>query len=325
MKSTKMCRQWTLLFLLGVLAYRLPGAQEIPLDGYAAIVNDRIITVSDVMAVVQPLERQLRATYEGEEFESRMVEAFTDARESLIERALILEEYESQEGALPEQAIDERIEQIISERFNNDRGAFMDALAQQRITMDVWRKQVEEQIVISILRRQEVNNRINVSPSDVRELYEQRLSEYKLPAKAKLRMIVLNKGSTPEDQKVKREEAQNILAKLRAGEDFAVVARSVSEGSKAQRGGDWGWTDPDILRPELQEAVHDLQPGQISDIVEVNDELYIVKVEARQNASVVPFEEVQQELEEELRRAEAERLYETWINRLKSKYFVKIY
>lgn len=308
------------------IALCAPGVgQGIPVDGYAAIVNDRIITVSDVMQVVQPIERQLRETYQGDELQVKMEEAFKDARDSLVERALILVDFEHQEGQLPERAIDDRIDDIIRERFNNDRTALLETLAEERITPGEWRDQVMEQIVISLLRRQEVSQRINISPADVRARYEEHIEEYHVPEKVKLRMITLNKGATEEDRQVKRKEAEQILARLKEGEDFANLAKQSSEGSKASRGGDWGWTDPAILRPELRAVAEKLEAGMTSGILDLGEELYILRVEARQNASVIPMEDVQEDLALELRKEIGQRLYEEWMARLKNKYFVKIY
>ncbi len=300
-------------------------AEPVPVDGYAALVNDRIVTVTEVMATAQPIQRQLQGRYTGEELEERMLAAYREALDSLVERALILEDFESQEGDIPAQVVDDRIDEIIYDRFDNDRAAFLEALAEERVSPEEWRKQVKDQIVIGLLRRQEVADRVSVSPRDVHALYDKRAEEYHVPARTKVSMVVLNKGGTPEDRAVKREEARQVLARLEAGEDFAGLARAVSEGSRASRGGEWGWIDPGILRPELQDALQHIEPGDHSPVLEVGDELYILKVEARQNASVVPFDEVRDDLEEELRQAAAADLYAAWIARLRSKHFVKLY
>ena len=301
------------------------AADPVAVDGYAAIVNDRVITVTDVLAIVQPIQRQLLQTYEGEELETRLRQAFTDARDSLIEQALILEEFEEQEGSLPEQIVDERIDGIIHERFNDDRAAFMQALAEDRLNPEDFRQQIRDQVVVSILRRQEVTDRVMISPRDVRARYDEKADEYSVPAKAKASMIVLNKGTTSEDNSAKQEEAEQVLARLEEGEDFAAVAREVSEGSHASRGGDWGWIDPTILTPKLRTALDAIEAGQHSGIIDVGEELYILKVDARQNASVVPYEEVRDELKSELRQEIAASLYNAWAERLKNKHFIKLF
>jgi peptidyl-prolyl cis-trans isomerase SurA len=315
----------TSFLLLGMLAHAQLLNPQIPIDGYAALVNDRVITVGDVMATVQPIERQLKATYAGEELEEKMLDAYQDARNALVERSLILEEFKKMEGNLPERVVDNRLNDIISERFDDDRTAFLKALSDEGVTLEEWRNQVRDQLVITILRRQEIVDRIVISPSAVRNLYDERQKEYQVPEKVKLRMIVLNKGTTPEDMEVKRTEAQQILDRLSAGEDFEAVAKEVSEGSKASRGGDWGWIEPTILQEDLAQAAAALEAGQYSSVVNLEEEIYILFIEARKNASVISFNEVREDLDRELRQAEGKKLEQEWMARLKSKHFVNIY
>jgi parvulin-like peptidyl-prolyl isomerase len=271
------------------------------------------------------VQRQLLQTYQGEELETRLKQAFDDARDSLVEQALILEAFEEQGGTLPPQVVDERVNSVIHSRFNDDRAAFLQALEEDRLTPERFRDQIRDQLVVSILRRQEVTDRVIISPRDVRARYDAKADEYSVPAKAKVSMIVLNKGATDEDLLAKKEEAEQVLQRLGAGEDFAAVARDVSEGSRAARGGDWGWVDTAILKEDLRTAADGLEAGTHSGVIDAGDEFYILKVEARQNASVVPFEEVREELTAELRQEEAAKLFDTWIDRLKNKYFVRIY
>lgn len=300
-------------------------ARGMRVDGYAAMVNQRVITIGDVLDYIQPVQMKLAETYEGEELQKRVSAAMSEQLETLIERALILEEFTLKGGTIPDRLVDDRINGMISDRFKNSRTAFFEALSQERLTLDEWREQTREQLIISVMRRQEVGDRVIVSPRAVRETYEARLDTYRVPEQVKLQMIVLHQGATAEDQKVKREEAEKIRAKLLAGEDFGEVAKASSEGNRAAEGGDQGWLEPSSLRAELTAVVDQLEPGRISEVVEAGDELYLLKVEARKNESILPFDEARKGIEKELRMAEEERLYKTWIVRLRRKFYVKVY
>lgn len=316
------------IVLAACVAACLPAvasARGLRVDGYAATVNKRVITVGEVLAYVQPVQMKLAERYEGAELEEHVAEAMAEQLDALIERALILEEFTLKGGTIPDRLVDDRINGMISERFKNSRTAFLEALSQERLTLDDWREETRDQLIVSIMRRQEVGDRVIVSPRAVREAYESRLDTYRVPEQVKLLMIVLHKGATAEDQKVKREEAEQIRAKLVAGEDFAEIAKASSEGSKAAEGGDQGWLEPSSLRPELTNVVAQLEAGRVSEVVEAGDEFYLLKVEARKNASVMPFDEARKGIEKELRMAEEERLYKAWIERLKRKFYVKVF
>jgi peptidyl-prolyl cis-trans isomerase SurA len=302
-----------------------PAAGSVYEDGYAAQVNTNIITMSDVLAAIQPVEKQLRETYEGEELDREMEKLFKQGLDSLIERELILADFVAQKGELPARIVDEEINNVIRDRFDNNRVEFYKALAEERMTLDEWREETRKRLVVSLLRRREVGDRVSLSPLALREEYERRADEFRVPEQVGLRVIVLNKGTNDEDRVAKQSEAEAIRARVEAGEDFAQLARSESEGIKASEGGDLGWLDPASLRRELVDVVKALEPNQVSGVVETEDEFWIVRLEGRKKASAKPYEDVSKDLEQELRKKEADRLYNAWMERLKRKYFVKIF
>jgi parvulin-like peptidyl-prolyl isomerase len=122
----------------------------------------------------------------------------------------------------------------------------------------------------------------------------------------------------------RRAEAQKIREALAGGADFATLARKVSQDEKAALGGDCGWMAASELRAELAEAAKGLAAGGISPVVEAGGDCYILKVEERQAAGRVSFEEARPEIEKRLRKQESERLYDAWIERLKREAYVEI-
>ncbi len=324
-----MLKRLSILLLAGLLAAPAgraePRYRAIPIDSFAALVNARVITIGDVLEVFQPVEQQLRDTYSGRELDSKLEAAFTNALNALIDRALILEDFAKSGGNLPDRAVDDHINEIIHDRFNNNQAAFLDALAESRMTLADWRAEMKDRLVVMILRRKEVNDRIAITPNEIRAVYDGNLDKYRVPEQVKLRMIVIGKGVSANDERVKRREAEEIRERLLDGESFSVVAKEVSEGPKAAQGGDMGWLEPTALKTEIRAAIAGLAPGQISPVIESAEDFYLVQVEARKNASVQPFEQVRDEIETQLRNDEGSRLYDAWMARLRNKHFVRIF
>jgi peptidyl-prolyl cis-trans isomerase SurA len=299
------------------------GAEGIPLDGYAAKVHDRVITVGDVLKVLEPVERQLRQKASGLEFEKQMEEAYEQALEALIERALVVDDFEQRGGTLPDTAVDSRIEETIRNKFRNDRVAFQKALEEEGLTFDEWRAELRAQIIVSVMRDREVDSKVAVSPREVREAYERDIARYRVPEQVELRMIRISRGRTPEELEVKRRQMEDVRRRILAGEDFGAVAQAVSEGTKASVGGYWGWVEPESRREELAEAMACLEPGEVSDLVETEEDLYLIRIEARREEHVIPFETVRDEIQETLRKERAKILYDEWMQRLKKRAFIR--
>jgi len=299
-------------------------ARGIPVDGYAAVVNNRVITVGRSPAQIQPVRMQIETAYEGEELEQKLAEAYDAALRSLIERALIIEAFARAGGSVPDRLVEDQVSSFISERFNNNRAAFLEALTEERMTIEDWREETRNRLIVSIMRRREVSDRVVISPRAVRDLYERNEEKYRTPEQVKLRMIMLQRGTSEEEQTVKRAEALKIRERLLAGDDFAELARTESEGARATQGGDFGWIEPGSLRPELAAVAAQIEAGRVSDIIETESELYILKVEARKKAAVMPFDDVRGEIEADLRRQEEDRLYAAWMDRLYRRFYVRI-
>ncbi len=298
-----------------------------PDDGFAAIVNERVITVGDVREFAQAGELQMRDAFAGEELKRRRQELFNNARDLLIEQALIVEEFNALGGQIPDRVVDDRIKDFIVERFENDRAKFLAALAEDQITLDEWRARVRERIIVSLLRRQEVLDRVKIAPASLLAAYNARAEAWAVPARAKLRLIVLRLPENADAAAVEERRQLAIRARGRvvAGESFADIAREISQDGKAAAGGDWGLREPADFSEPLRSVIERLAPGEVSDPLETPEAFYLAVVEERQPARVRPLEEVRAELESELRQAEADRLYQRWIERLKRRFYVQLF
>ncbi len=312
--KVQMCFVLVSLFMLN---FDIDG-KPIPVDGYAAMVNNRIITVKEVLSAMRPYEEKFKQLYTGAELEKKMEEAYENALNSLIERELIMDYFDNQkEFVLPDTAVNSRADEIIRNRFKNDYAAFRKALDSEGMTFDEWKKMLRTSIVISLLRDREVDKKIVISPQQVREYYQAHLADYQTPLKVKVRAIVINIGGTDEEKAAKRKEAEAIRKKLISGEDFAELATKVSEGYKADAGGDWGWIEPASRKEAIAKTLENIAINQISPVIETDDAIYIFKAEDRKNASTIPFEEVSSAITEKLKREMADQLYTNWIERLK--------
>jgi parvulin-like peptidyl-prolyl isomerase len=293
-------------------------------DGVKAIVNDTVITYAQVEEFAAPAAEALRRQYAGQPdvFQQKLTAALNDSLEQLVERQLILHDFDVEGYKLPDSVVDELVQDRIRDRFG-DRVTLTKTLQAQGLTYEQFRKGIRDQYIESALRNQNVSREIIISPYKVETYYLTHQDDFKVEDEIKLRMIVLNKNSA--DDTNAPSLAREILAKIKEGATFSEMASVYSQGSQRSQGGDWGWVERSVLRKELADVAFTLKPGQISDVIETPEACYLTLVEQTRPAHVKPLTEIRSDIEKTLRTQEQSRLQKQWIDSLKKKTFIRYF
>ena len=296
------------------------------MDGVAAHVNDSIVTVGEVKEAMAPAVPQLRQVYEGAELAAKMKELYNDVLDDLINAKLILKAYDAdtkinKDGF--EKYIEKKVSEFIQDRFGGDRQEFLKALREEHMSMEEWRRRMRERIIVGMMRSREVDAQIVISPKDVLHVYNANPKKYYREERVNIRVILIHGSTHATDRVVREASAKNALAKARGNADFADLARKLSEDGKAGAGGDWGWVETRDLRPELAVPIKKLDKNAVSDVILMDGDFYLVKLEDRHLAGPVPFEEVRTAIERDLRRKDAKRLSAIWMERLRKDAYIQ--
>jgi parvulin-like peptidyl-prolyl isomerase len=329
--------------LVYLVAVGLVQGAEI-IDGVAAVVNDKVITYSEVREYVQPVAAQLRRSYSGAELLEKVRAAHLDALNNLIERYLILQEFKEKGYSFPETVVDEQMNDIIANDFGGDRAAFIKTLQAENMTLAKYREQLRDRIIIQAMRNRRAQQEIVVSPAKVEQYYQEHLDDFKEEDQIKLRMILIKRNkdealpaptlelktnetaaAAPPPVDVRRKMAEEILAKLDTGDSFESLAKIYSEGREAQKGGEWGWVKRDELRKELSDTAFALRAGQHSRVIETPDGYYLLQVEEIKTARHRPLSEVRDEIEKILLQQQRAKMQADWVKELRAKAYIKMY
>lgn len=315
-----------LMLLAGSLTL---GAAEEVINGIAAVVNGEVVTFSQVRELVAAREKSAAELYRGQELETKIKEMRREAVNDLIDRALILQEFRKKEFNIPSYIIDDSIQRIIRQDFGGDRTAFIRTLQAQGYTMARFRDVEKDKITVQAMRQSKTSDNIIVSPVKIREYYNSHSAAYTSTEQVKLRMIVLKEGATagdaPSDPSVgKKQMAGEIREKLAGGAEFDRLAQMYSEDSTNEAGGDWGWIERKTLNEELAKVAFSLKPGEISQVIPLDNSYYILMVEAKKPAVTKPLSEVQPEIVQTLVQEEKLKGQERWLKELRAKAYIKI-
>jgi len=295
-------------------------------DGIAAVVNDRLITFSDVRELATPAIQNAYRLYTGEERDRKVQQAGVDALNTLVERALILQEYKEKGYHIPDHVFEGRTREIIEEQYGGDKSALIRTLQARGMTLDQWKERfVREPFIVQALRQKEVSADVVISPATIEKYYNENKAKFSLPYQVKLRMIVIKKEAGVSSAEA-RELARNLWEKLEAGADFAALANVYSGGGQKNPGGDWGWVDKESgLRKELAEVAFNLPAGQHSKVVETEDGCYIVQVDEVRPARARALAEVRGEIEKTLAQEMRADRQRQWMERLKKKAYIRYF
>jgi len=293
-----------------------------PVDGFAAVVNNRIITVGDVVERVRPALQQLQGQYRGSELVERQADVFEEGLDRLIEHHLILARAQNEGAELPRRVVRDQRDSMLRERFGNDENRLREALNAVGKTEAEWEQELKEQMLVQSMIQQMIRARIHVSPREIREAYAERKDRFRSEQELHLRAIAFRPPAAGMEQR-REERIQGAKEALAAGETFAEVAKKYSDGPSAGRGGDEGWVNLSRLPQVLREGVDATEIGEITPLIESPTMSYIFKVEDRRGGEVLPLAEVQDDLERELRDKKFTRNYETWIDELSRQFTVQ--
>jgi peptidyl-prolyl cis-trans isomerase SurA len=318
-----------LFSLLVAIVFLTPGiraAEPQVIDGVAAVVNGDVITFSQVEELSGPQERTLREQYTGVDLIDKIKEARLSALNDLINRQLIVQEFKKKEYTMPEYVVDDQVQNIIKEEFGGDRQAFLRTLNAQGYTLAKFRQMQREKVIVGAMRQNNVKGNFEATPQEVQAYYEANKQDFVTPEQLKLRMIVLNADpldSNSADSMSKT--AEEILDKIKAGADFATMAKTYSMDGTAASGGDWGYVDRKTLNQQLTDVAFALSPGQASQVVRIGDSFYILYCESKKNSGIIPLTEVQSGIEKKLEQVQRQKATQRWIDGLREKAFIKIY
>lgn len=297
-------------------------AQEV-LDGIAAVVNDEVITFSQVRELIGPAEAQVRKDLRGVEMSEKIKEIRLKAINDLIDRQLILQEFNKNKFQIPEHYIEEQVQRIVREEFGGDRSAFVRTLQAQGYSMEKFRQVEREKMIVQAMRSQNVKTESIVPETKIQEYYQKNRDDYAEEDLIKLRMIAIRKAENGSD--IRRGMIEEIRQKITEGAEFQDLARMYSDDSTQDLGGDWGWINRRTLNESLSKIAFGLKVGQVSAIIELGNSYYLLLVEARKNGAVKPLASVHDEIQSKLLQEVRQKKGDEWIAKLRKKAYIKTF
>ena len=309
----------SLLLLAAILAAPTAGASDRrPIDRVAAVVNGEVVTLSELVARSGAEYRRADSMPPGAARDRARAKALQNAFDLVVAERLVESEAKTAGVDVTEAQIDAAVEDV-KKRNNLSDDMLKQALASEGMDLKTYRDRLHKDFENHLLIMAKVQNRVKVSDDDVRGYYLSHLQEFAGEEQVKLRLILLTvpPGSPAEEEARVKAAGEAILARLAAGEDFADLARQVSQGPGASSGGDLGWVKKGTMPLDLERVAFLLTPGQNSGLVRAKTGWIILKADERRTGKAPPLEEVKDRVREKLGNQQAEIYRKQYIDELK--------
>jgi peptidyl-prolyl cis-trans isomerase SurA len=274
----------TLLLIALALPPTAIGQGVIPVDRIVAVVNKDVITATELAEAVEAAERQLRRQ------KTPLPERGLLERQ-MLER-LILDKAQLQlardKGIRVDELQLDRAVQRVAENNSMSLADFRRALERDNIPYQAWREELREQILLSRVREREVDDRIQVSDTEI-DLF---LAELQAKPDARVEyqlahiLVRVPEQASPERVEAARARAQKALEAARAGGDFASLAASYSDAPDALQGGALGWRRHDRLPELFSGALAGMAPGAVSEVLRSPAGFHVLKLIERRGAAL---------------------------------------
>lgn len=268
-----------LALLALVAALPLTGdvdAAPVEIDRIVAIVDDDIITLSELQEQIRTVRAQLRQ------------QRITAPSERILQRQvlerMVVEQIQLQlAGEVGILVDDDMLNQAISGIAAQNRlslAEFRSVLQDEGFDFAMFRENIRKEMMLHRLRQQQVDNRISVTEQEVDNFLStqrrqgQSNDEYHLGHI----LIALPDAASPEQIQQARERAQAVVDRLREGEDFSQTAIAASDGQQALDGGDLGWRKGAELPTLFAEIVPQMQVGEVSDVIRSGSGFHIIRL-----------------------------------------------
>jgi peptidyl-prolyl cis-trans isomerase C len=292
-----------------------------PLPDVAARVNGHAIPMKTVSRMVEV------ALQSGNVPSDRRSAAYRQTLDQLVMRELIAQEAPSRKIA-PDETVVERDYQQVRGQFKRDQ-EWARFLSSSGFDAASFRMELRTRnLVDSVVRQEAEKLPAVVSDADAKAFYDQNPTLFDSGERVRASHILLRlpAGAGAALKKAQREKAEATLARVRKGEDFAAVARVVSEDpGSAPGGGDLGVFGKGQMVPPFEQAAFALGAGQVSGLVESPFGFHIIKVHERLPAGKLPFDPVKGRIKDHLVQTRREQVVDEFVRGLKAKAKIETY
>jgi peptidyl-prolyl cis-trans isomerase SurA len=268
--------------LLALAALPAAAREALLVDRVVAVVNKDVITLTELAERTERAAADLRR--------QRIAAPERAVLQRQVLERLVLDKAQLQLAQSTGMRVDElqldRAVQRIAQNNGMALSGFRRELERDGVDFERFRADLRQQILLARLREREVDDRVQVSEAEIDAYLEEHKASLASAVEYDVAHILVRvpEQARPEQVEQARARAARVREEARAGADFARLAASHSDAGDALQGGALGWRAPGRLPELFAEALRNLQPGAVSDLLRSPAGFHVVKLLGRRGA-----------------------------------------
>jgi parvulin-like peptidyl-prolyl isomerase len=293
-------------------------------DRVVAVVNQEIITLSEVEKWVDPLKEEITA---GDRLErrDRIGRLRRQVLDKLIEEKLIDQEVKKSGIKISSKEIEATLEEVRRRNAVTQEG-LEKALAVEGLTLETYKKQIEKGLQRQKLINWSVKVEGKAGEKELRDFYQKNVGRYRMNETYRpghILFVIPKEAALVEIREI-RKKGQEVLEKIKGGEDFGEMALLYSQDASAKNRGDLGFFKKGELYPAFEREALRLKIGEVSGLVRTEFGFHIIKLLDRKGVEPLPFEEVKEKVKADYYDSEMEKAFKQFLSTLKEKAVIEI-
>ena len=273
-------------WLCSTLLYTTAGADAAPaplepVDKIVAVVNDDVITGTELDTRLHSIKEQLKN-------QSSPIPPDAVLKKQVLDRMILATlqlQLADQNGIrVDDETLNRTIERIAGDN-KLSLPEFRSVLEKEGYDFATFREDIRREILISRVQQRQVSDRIMVTEQEIDNFLATQRAQGNTGAEYHLAhiLIAVPDASSSERIQAARQRAEDVLKKLRSGANFQETAIAVSDGQQALQGGDLGWRKAGELPTLFVDTVTHMKTGDVSDLIRSPSGFHIIKLLEQRN------------------------------------------
>jgi peptidyl-prolyl cis-trans isomerase SurA len=290
-----------------------------------ARVNNQIITRTQY----QHEQEQLKTEAEHQDpaqADKIVEEGRKDVLRGLIDRQLLLEKGKEL-GISADTDLIKRLDQMRKQMNLESMDDLEKAAQAQGVSFEDFKDNMRTEIITQQVIQREVGSHVNISKEEEQRFYQQHKPELAHNESVRLSEILISTDQAGDDQQkldAAKAKAEEVLKQVRAGGDFAEIAKKQSQDASAAQGGDLGEFERGKLAKQLEDLTFGMKKGDFSDVIRTKQGFVILKVVDHVSAGVPAFPEVENRVQEQVYMQKLQPALRDYLKRLREEAFIDI-